>query len=368
MKLTANRQSLLAAVQTVQSAVATKTTNPILTNIKITASQGAMTLAGTDTEVGIVYDLPGVTVDRPGEAIVPPDRLAAILKEGKDETVSIIADEKSTTVRLAAGHVKLPGADASEFPDPERFADGPDYHEVSVGVLRSLIGLVEFAVPRKDNSQKFSVTGFLWGSGEFGVRLSATETKRAAVAIGEAKRFGSQSVASAIVPLKALDILEKSMSDDGEQVRVSITDNTISFLTERTTVTSSLIAGRFPPLDKVVPKGSKGKAMLPREAFASHLRLAATAVDGTTKRVDFRIADNAITLTAGGAETGNAEFLFSVPYDGPDVSFGMDYTYILDIFKACRVETIQMDCISHDKPVVFRSGDNYLCLVMPLEK
>ncbi len=367
MKLTVNRQSLLAAVQTVQSAVATKTTNPILTNIKITASQGAMTLAGTDTEVGIVYDLPGVTVDRPGEAIVPPDRLAAILKEGKDETVSIIADEKSTTVRLAAGHVKLPGADASEFPDPERFADGPDYHEVSVGVLRSLVGLVKFAVAKKESSS-FAITGILWEVGDFGIRLSATDTKRAAVASGEAKSFGRPLITSAIVPLKALDTLSNSMGDDGEQVRLAMTESTISFLTERTTVTSKLINGKFPPIEKIIPKKAVGSATLPREAFASQVRLAATAADEMTKRLTFQMKEGEIVLTAGSADFGDSEFTFPVGYEGPDATMVMDHTYILDVFKACREETIRMDFAAVDKPMVFRSGEKYLCLVIPMDK
>ena len=52
MKATCPRDALLAAVQLVGAAVAARTTKPILSNIKITAADDAMTLTATDLENG----------------------------------------------------------------------------------------------------------------------------------------------------------------------------------------------------------------------------------------------------------------------------------------------------------------------------
>ena len=52
-------------------AVAARTTKPILSNVKAVDHDDALTLMGTDLEVGIRYELRGVKVGRAGWAILP---------------------------------------------------------------------------------------------------------------------------------------------------------------------------------------------------------------------------------------------------------------------------------------------------------
>src|SRR5918994_1094469 len=146
MKVTCIREGLLTACQLVGAAVATRTTKPILSNVKAVAHDDALTLMGTDLEVGIRYELRGVKVGRAGAAILPVARLVSILRETADD-------------------------------------------EITAGVLRTMIKRTAFAADKKE-STRFAVTGVLWEAENKTVRLVATDTKRLALCEGPADVHG----------------------------------------------------------------------------------------------------------------------------------------------------------------------------------
>src|SRR5437899_9233725 len=99
MKALCNRDSLLAACQLTSAAIPTKDLKPILKNLKAVAGDGRCTLIATDLEVGIRLDVQGLTIDEPGEAILPAVKLIAILREARDPDLQIDADASACTVR-----------------------------------------------------------------------------------------------------------------------------------------------------------------------------------------------------------------------------------------------------------------------------
>ena len=84
MKAICHREGLLAAVQLASAALpARDVAQPILKNIKAVADDGRCTLMATDMEVGIRLDVRGLTIQEPGEAILPAAQLTQILREAR---------------------------------------------------------------------------------------------------------------------------------------------------------------------------------------------------------------------------------------------------------------------------------------------
>lgn len=71
MKLHCHRPALAAALQVVSSVVPSRTPKEVLKNIKLEVAGGKATLLGTDSEVGIRYEIPGVEIEREGETLLP---------------------------------------------------------------------------------------------------------------------------------------------------------------------------------------------------------------------------------------------------------------------------------------------------------
>ena len=191
MILHCQRDGLLTACQLVSAAVATRTTTPILSNIKAIGERDRLTLVGTDREVGIRYELAGIRVEESGEAILPVGKLLSILRESPDPELTIDADERRCRVNTASSEFEMPSEDPAGFPDVPTFTE-PKFHELTAGVLRTMIRRTIFAAAKQDT--KFVITGILWEVEEKKVRLVATDTRRLAVATGAAVLMGGEEI------------------------------------------------------------------------------------------------------------------------------------------------------------------------------
>jgi DNA polymerase III subunit beta len=373
MKVTCQRDALLAACQIVQVAckAAASTTKPILANIKAIAQDDALILMATDTEIGIRYELRGMNVGRAGEAILPVGRLVSILRESTSPELTIDCREESTLVRVGTGRYELPSGDPMEFPDIPVFDAGGQYHEITAGVLRTMIKRTAFAADKKEGA-RWAVTGVLWEAEGERARFVATDTKRLAMIDGTAALFGDRPEGKAhshLIPLKAVTLLERNLSDAGESIRVALRPNFAMFQTERAMIHTRLVEGKFPPYQQIVPKKLAVKLTLPAADFFSRVRQAAITTDEDSKRVEFRFEPGKLTLQARGADAGSSEVELPLPdYDGESVELALDPAYVGDMFRAIDGEpTITIEFTDNTKPVLFRLPEaNYTYLVMPL--
>ena len=71
MKAICHREGLLSGCQLASAAIPRQDVKPILKNIKAVAGDGRCTLIATDLELGIRLDVQGLTIQEPGEAILP---------------------------------------------------------------------------------------------------------------------------------------------------------------------------------------------------------------------------------------------------------------------------------------------------------
>ncbi|WP_439622222.1 DNA polymerase III subunit beta [Gemmata sp.] len=373
MKLTCPRNGLLTACQLVSAAVPARTTKEILSSIKAVAQDDALTLIAFDTEVGIRYELRGNNVSRPGSAILPINQLTDILKNCSDDEILLDTGPEVTKVKAGTSRYELPTRPVDEFPDLPAFDDAGRYHEVTAGILRAMIRRTAFAADKKDSGGRFALKGVLWEAEGRTARLVATDTKRLALCEGPASVYGPADAVKAthLVPPKAIALLERNLTDDGELVRIGLRTNDAVFQTERSMIYTTLVQGRYPPYKDIIGQTRKGAAVqipLPVDGFLARVRQAAIVTDDESKRVDMRFSAGKVAMQARGADTGSSEVELPLPdYDGPEVSIAFDPSYLVEFLRAMEGEpTVMLEMTDGTKPALFKCGDSYVYLVMPL--
>ncbi len=374
MKVTCQRDGLLIACQLVSAVTPTRSVNrEILSSVKAVAQDDALTLIAFDTEIGIRYELRGNTVQKAGAAIIPINQLTQILRESTDDEITLDANTEGTKVKTGTSRFELPTRPVDEFPDIPAFDDGGRYHEITAGILRAMIRRTAFAADKKGSASRFALNGVLWEAENRLVRLVATDTKRLAVCEGPATVYGPADSLkiTPVIPPKAITLLERNLLDDGELVRIGLRTNDALFQTDRAMIYTTLVQGRYAPYRDIISQTRKAvttKIELPVEGFFACVRQAKIVTDEESQRVDMTFEPGKVTMQARGAATGSSKVELALPeFDGPKVEIAFDPEYLVEFLRALEGEpTVILEMKDGTKPALFKCGDGYVYLVMPL--
>lgn len=367
MKIKALRSELLSACQLVSQAVAVRSTKPILSCAKASASDGKLVLSGTDLEIGISYEIAGVLIDEPGDSIFNVAKMVSILRECQDDEVVIDSDESKVIVTTFSSEYEMPSEDVASFPAMPQIGENDDSHEISESVISDLIKYSAFAAAKQDT--KYSVSGVLCEFEAGKARMVATDTRAMAVASGSAtiNDVSIGKAKSCLVPVGALRLVQKVLLGGDGTVKVCLRGNEVLFRTDKATVSTRLLEGRFPPWREIIPKKSAIKIQFNVGSLLSAARQAAIMTDDESKRIVFNYSANQLTITAHGANTGKSKVTLPIEYTGEPLSVNYDAGYVIDTLKVLDAgTTLQLEMVDAARPSVFKYGDNALFLIMPL--
>ncbi len=368
MKLSCSRSALLNACNLVSAAVPSRTTKEILSCIKATAADDTLTLIGFDTEQGVRTSLP-VTVQRSESAILPIAQLLDILKNSDDEEITLDTGEDVTKVKCGTSRYELPTRPVDEFPDLPTVTTADRYHEITAGVLRTLIRRTAFAADKKESGGRFALKGILWEASGESAKLIATDTKRLAVCEGVAVVAGGAQ--SSIVPPKAIALLERSLTEDDAVVRVALRNNDAVFQVGETMIYTTLVQGRFPPYKDIIKSvsGATVSVELPVAAFLACVKRASIMSDAESKRVDMVFGADSVTMTARGVDMGSSDVTMALPTAAPivdQITIAFDPQHVIEFLSRVDAATVTLEITDGKKPALFKCGETCLNLVMPL--
>lgn len=366
MKAEFHREGLLAAAQLASAAITARDIKPILRNLKMIVENDRCTLMATDLELGVRLEVRGVKVEEAGDAILPANRIIAILREATDESISLNADSERSLVCTQFNEYEMASEDAANFPDVPSFSEDR-YHELPAGTLREMIRRTVFAAATEN--PRYAMTGVLWELEGSSARLVATDGRRLAVAQATAVEQGGHTThgTTPVVPTKAMTLVERVLHDGDEIVRVTLRPNDVLFKTDRAMVYSRLVEGRYPAYREVFPKKPAVRIPLGVAPFLVAIRQSAIMTDDESKRVTFSFAKKKVTLQARGVETGRSKVEMALDYDGKAVEINFDPRYLTEMLRVLAPDApLVLELVDGSTPALFKSGDDYSYVVMPL--
>jgi len=363
MKVICDRGALAESLNLVSGVVVTRSPKPVLACVKATATEDALILCATDTEVSIRLSTPRVEVQDVGEALIPADKLQQIVRESTDATLTVTTKDDQTQIVGQDSKFKLLGYPSTDFPDAPEFPGDADF-EVPAAELHRLVAMTIFATARENS--RYAINGVLMERKGKDITVVATDGHRLAMAKGKCKSLNDTNT-SAIIPTKALNLLLRLFDDAEQIVKAKMIDGQILFATDHAVMTCNLVEGNFPPYRDVIPKDGDKKATLPTDVFISAVRRAGLLTNEESKGVRMAFADGGLTITSRAPEMGEAEIKVDLPdYTGESIEVGFNPTYLLDALKVVDQPQVFLDMKAGNKPGVLRTGPNFLYVVMPV--
>ena len=362
MKFQCNSKELYSALQLVSTVIPSKSPREILQNVLIEAKGSSLQLAGTDLEVGMRYNVPDVQVEKDGIILAEASKLTQILREAGDSMLSMESGEGlDFVVTFEGAEYNLKGFDPEEYPEVPVFEG--EAVEVEAPVLSDMIMHTAFAAAKE--SMRFAINGVLFVVKEGTAQMVGTDGHR----LGWIKRkvqIPEDVGFKGILPLKALDVVSRLVSDREEAVQMKLEESFIIVKCGPGMVASKLVEGSYPNYEDVIPRDNDRIVTIGVPQFVSAVRQAAVLTGEESRAVRAQFEKNKMTLTARLPERGGAKIERAVDYAGPSIKIGFNPDFILDLLKTTSDETIRIELKDKDKPAVFKTSGDYIYVVMPV--
>lgn len=263
---------LRGALARVVKALAAYQSIAVLNGVHITTQGHGLILRATDMEVSIQERVPAA-VTQTGEAVVPARLLHRLLVQVPKtaEWATLTWDRRDLTLTLQwdASSYRLGGYAPDQFPG---LPDGPSSAVVTVeaGALRRMLERVRWAAGT-DQSKPW-LTGVRLVISDGG--LKAITTNGTCIGRAWAPAIGlAGQCESVIIPKRSVKEMAAALQRTREAaVTLTIRDHSISLEAGPVTVTSRLLEGQYPDVERFVPNA------------ASHVEVSRGALLGAMKR------------------------------------------------------------------------------------
>jgi len=363
MKLTAEREKLLAPLQAVMGVVERRQTMPVLANVLLGVGQGKLSITATDLEVELVATTE-VTVQQGGDITVPGRKFLDILRALPEKAaVTITVEGEKLVIRAGRSRFSLSTLPATEFPVIEDINSQQTVQITRKDLLR-LLEKTHFSMAQQD--VRYYLNGMLLEIDGQTLRAVATDGHRLALceATLSNKAKSSQQV---IVPRKGVLELQRILTEDGS-ADIAIGTNHVRAQIGDVRFTSKLIDGRFPEYSRVIPAAAATGIRADRDVLRQALQRTAILSNEKYRGIRVTVKKNVMTVQAHNPEQEEAEEEIEVAYSGADLEVGFNVNYLLDALAAIDGQEVELGLTDSNSSCLIRSPGNASAryVVMPM--
>ena len=363
MKLTAEREKLLAPLQAVIGVVDRRQTMPVLANVLLGVREGQLAITASDLEVELVAATE-VSVQQAGDITVPGRKFLDILRALPEKaSVSVSVEAEKVVIKAGRSRFSLTTLPAAEFP----VIDDINAQQTVKIPRKELLRLLEkthFSMAQQD--VRYYLNGMLLEIDAMSLRAVATDGHRLALCETElaAKAKTSQQV---IVPRKGVLELQRVLTDEGT-AEIAIGTNHVRCQIGDVRFTSKLIDGRFPDYSRVIPAAAPNAIHADRDVLRQALQRAAILSNEKYRGIRITVKKNMLTVQAHNPEQEEAEEEIEVKYEGNDLEVGFNVNYLLDALAVIDGQEVELGLTDSNSSCLIRSPGNASAryVVMPM--
>jgi DNA polymerase III subunit beta len=365
MKFSLSRDALLGALQVVGRAVSSRATVPSLSGVRLTVGDRELTLAATDTELGLTMTVSDVATESEGILLLPGRLLGDVVRNLPAGEVSVALRAEERDVELTAGSARfhlrtLPVEDFPRLPEFEGEAAS-----LPAGPLAETIDRVARAASRDE--VRPILTGVLLQAEAGTLTMVATDSYRLSVKHTELERALPEPIA-ANVPARALRELARIIAQEGpDEVAISLSRNQAVFQAGSVILFSRLIEGQFPSWRQLIPESFEHEVRLPRSELVEVARRVSQLAQRNAP-LRFAFAEGELTVAAETPEVGDASEALPAPYSGDPLEIAFNPQFLIEGLESVEGDELAIKLSSPLRPGLLQpvGREDFSYLVMPI--
>ncbi len=352
-------KTLYSTLSGVSKVINSKNTLTILDNFLFSVEGKMLTVTASDTENTLIARVELSEVEGDGAFCVNARRMVDIAKELPDVDVDFAIDDERKTIKISfpGGNFDLAGIDAEQYPvtlDQEDDADSRKDMLIPAEQILHGIDNTFFAIGT--DSLRPQMMGIYWDVKADGITFVSTDTRKLVRYIDRTAQPGIE--ASCILPQKPCVILKTLLQAD-EEVKVTLSSKSATFVTERMTFNCRFIKGNYPDYNRVIPANNPNVVTVDRVTLLTAVRRVAVCADPSHSLVKFRLAPGKIEMKVDDANFSTfAHEEVACDYQGKEMVIGFSATFLVEIFNTLTTGNIIIKLADPSRPGVFLPEEN----------
>ena len=362
MKILCDGLDLADAVATVSRAANARAVNPILEGIKITASEGAVTLSATDLEIYVQRTI-RADVKKPGVVVVPGRLFCEYVRKLGQSQVSITVEGDNVLINHGDNVCNFQSLLLAEYPDIVNLKKKPHF-SIKSEALRDFI--IKSTISASTDDSRPILKGVLCelaGNKLTGVSLDGFRLSK--VWKGVANLGGDLKI---VVPARSLEEVKKLLADDSGEVSIIVDNKFFQVNINKTTFASRLIDGEYINYQQIIPSKFESGVVVEKAAFEQAVERAGLLVrNDKINLVTLKIADKQVLVTSNN-EIGKINEKVAASLTGKDMNISFNAKYLFDVLKSMNNDFIKVNFNGELSPCVIESvkESDFLFLILPV--
>ena len=372
MRLSCLQENLSRGLGIVGSAVAARTTYPVMQNVLITTDNARLKLAATNQEIAISTWI-GAQIEDEGQVTIPARLLTEFVNSLPAERIDLDYTDQPVgiSVKCARFSAQINGTPASDFP-PVPTVESGVAGKIDPGVLNDAIKHVAIAAATEDSRPvltgiKVEITG-----DDF--KFAAADGFRLAVYEGKLLEPLPEDV-DFIIPARALREVSSLAGSQTDPVEFTVTSskNQALFRLNNIEIVANLLQGTFPNYQQLVPDKYDTRATVNREEFIRATRAASIFAREGSNIVRLMVdvgdeEDSKVLVQSKSEEVGENKGEVDAEIEGGEAKIAFSSKYLTEVLNVLETNKVALETTTPSSPGVIKpvGNDNYVHVVMPI--
>ena len=350
-----------------KSAGASSSVN-VFSAIRMNAGDENVELQATDIKTSIICRAHGVTVEEPGEVVIPLKGVTDLFKKiGSNEFTLQITDGKAV-LKAGKNRYTFTTFPVSDFPKLPTSKSARLFCVIKAADLLVALDRGSLCASMADEYPQYLSSPLL--EVENGtMNVVSTDNRRLALAKTAVEQ--SEEPTSLLLPIKGLKELEKilAMLDAEAEIKVLYDEAQAYFSTEGMEYAVRRVESKFPNYTRIIPQGHTSQVDVDRAELLSSIERVDVVVRDYVRTVMMKLTDGNCRLTGRAPEFGEAVENIACDLTGDPLLIGFNTRFFIDAVKVLDSEKVTLLFNGPDGHMEVRGkdSDQFLCLIAPLE-
>ena len=370
MNFKVSSTALYSHMTAASKVMASKNSMAILDCFLFDVKDNTVTITASDSEKYFITQVPLFEQSENARFCIPAKTIMDSIKELAEQPLTIEFSPETLSIKgyHNSGTFGVMAQDAAPYPVPRTVKE--ECTSLTMPAETLLKGINNCLFATANDEVRLVMNGIYVDIKPESLTFAGTDGRKLVRNIMHNVKSGFE--AGFILPKKVASILKAVLSKDAGNIEIKFDNDKACIKAQDIVMHFSLIEGRYPNYNGVIPADNPFKSVTDRQALASALKRVSVFCNQSSGLVKLELAQNTLKLTGQDYEFAtNAIEYQNCEYSGQNIHIGFSCQFLIEILNILDSESVSIELADPSRPGIIKpvpasEDEEILMLLMPM--